>query len=112
MGEATLDLSGIEFVNETERDNFIRARLGIEVEDFLRSTVGKYLHQRAKIDFEEAKDELYQTSLSSEEGREKALALQAKARMAHAFMKYLGDAIQDGFAATKALETDEQAQGD
>jgi len=91
-------------------DYVIRARLGIEVEDFLRSTVGRYLHQRAKIDYEDAKEELLACDLTSREGRENATKAQHKANVANTFIRYCAEAIQDGFAAEKELNREEQGE--
>lgn len=104
MGETALDLTGIEFVNEGEEEYFIRARLGDEVRDFLLSPTGRYLHQRVKIDYEDAKEQLANQDLTTGEGVAAARQLQQKAQIAAAFMTYLAGAITDGDAAHKELE--------
>jgi hypothetical protein len=91
----------IEFVNERERLLFARSRLGSDVLDFLRSSTGKYLHGRAKADYESAKEELIGMSMIN---LVKYWRVKRRAVHAQTFMKYCVDAIQDGDIAYQELQ--------
>lgn len=96
---------GIEFINENERLTFARARLGSDVLDFLRSTTGRYLHGRAKEDWEQAKEELINASIFN---LVKYVRIRQRAKLAQMFMKYCVDAIQDGEVAYQELQNQEK----
>jgi hypothetical protein len=91
----------VEFVNDRERLLFARARLGSDVLDFLRSPTGKYLHGRAKADYETAKEELIGMSLVN---IVKYWRVKRRAIHAQTFMKYCVDVIQDGEVAYQELQ--------
>lgn len=112
MGETALDITGLTFVSSEERDYYLLARIGIEVEKFLRSDAGRYLHQRAKIDYEAAKDQLVTVSLDDPKGPGEIRQLQQKAQVAHAFMRYCSEAIQEGLVSEKQLAEIQETQGD
>jgi len=97
------DYSHLTFLDEKERLYFERARLGIEVHDFLRSDVGRYLHGRAKLELQEAQAEALECNPDSFFGRRKLRKIQRKADCALAFMRYCTDAISDGINAEQEL---------
>jgi hypothetical protein len=112
VGETTLDLSGIEYVSEADREHFVRMRVGDAVMDFLATPTGRYLTQRAKLDYEDAKEQLIQLDLETPAGIAAARKLQQQALTAHAVMRYVAEAIQDGNVARKQLEEAAEETGD
>ena len=52
-------LPNVEFVNEQERQYFAEAVLGEEVRQFLQSDVGRYLHGRAKGEYDRCRDKMF-----------------------------------------------------
>lgn len=98
------DYSHLTFLDERERLYFERARLGIEVHDFLRSDTGRYLHGRAKLEIEEAQAEALDCNPDSFFGRRKLKKIQRKADCARAFIRYCAEAINDGVMAEQELE--------
>ena len=97
-------LRGVEFVDLQEREYFARAKLGLDVYDFLRSPVGRYLHGCAKQEIETLRDELEKSNPDSIFGRRKVRRLQTEAKAARMFMRWLAEAIQDGDFASRQLE--------
>jgi hypothetical protein len=74
-----------------------------DVLEFLRSPVGRYLHGRAKLDLEAAKEDLLDCNPLSWWGRRKILKIQHRADIARSLMRYCVDAINDGNVAEKQL---------
>ena len=103
-------MENVEFVDEKERELFARARLSESVLDFLRSDVGRYLHGRAKLELEEAKDQLLDCNPFSFWGRRKMRKIQMRAEVARSFMRYVSDAITDGEIAYQELKEREDAR--
>ncbi len=97
----------VEFINDRERILFARARLGTDALDFLRSNVGRYLHGRAKADYEQAKEDLTKCNPDSFWGRRKIRRVQVRLEVAQKFMKYCIDAITDGDVAYNELKEQE-----
>lgn len=93
----------LEFLDEQERELYAAVALKEETLDFLRSPVGRYLHGRAKIDLEAAKEELLDCNPWTWWGRRKIARIQQRADTARCFLKYCTDAIEDGFVAEKTL---------
>lgn len=104
-----MTLSEIDHFDTKIEELLARARLGEQVRAFLTSPVGRYLHGRLKIDYEESKEQLLQCSLFTPWGRRKAQRLQRRGEMAQQTMSYLAEAILDGDAALTELE---QEQGE
>lgn len=94
---------GIEFVDEKERELFARARLGVEVEDFLMTNVGRYLHGRAKIEMQQAEKDALESDPDTFWGRRKLRKAREKARCARNFVVWCADAIVDGKHADQEL---------
>lgn len=105
MGQLTdYDYSGVEFINEQERQYFAEAHLGEQVREFLTSPVGRYLHGRAKADMENGKNKLADIDPRTSEGI--AAWKEVKQEMAHAemFIRYCAEAIANGDMAAQQLE--------
>jgi hypothetical protein len=94
----------IEFVDQREKEYFAKAQLGEQVRLFLASPAGRYLHGRARLDFEAAKSEAIDVSPDSYFGRRKLRRLQQKAALASQFMSYLADALVEGEHAARELD--------
>ena len=98
------NLSGIDFIDETERQYFAEAQVGQEVLDFLSSPTGRLLHGRAKQEVEQAKRDLLEIDPTTRRGFRKFKQIQAKAQNARRFSQWCADAIQTGNAAVTQLE--------
>lgn len=98
------DENKVEFVDDREREYFARARLGIDVETFLNSSTGRFLHGRARMEIEECKNDMLDCNPNSWLGRRKLTKLQQRAATARLFMAWCAEAIIDGRLAHKELE--------
>jgi hypothetical protein len=98
-----VDLTQVEFVDEKEREYFARAKLGSDVEAFLQSDVGRYLHGRAKQEVTECQEQALDCNPNSWFGRRKLSKLQTRAATAENFMRWCADAIVDGRSAESQL---------
>lgn len=95
----------IQFHSEDERALFTEARLGQEAIDFLSSPLGRLLQGRAETDIEEAKDVL----VDLDPGDTSTIQTwQTKAKVARQFIRWIGEAIQNGRNAEQQLEAIEQ----
>ena len=92
----------IDFHDEDERALFTEARLGQEALDFLSTPLGQLLQGRAQGDLEEAKDILIDLDPEDDSTIRK---WQMKAQMAQQFLRWIGEAIQNGYHAEQQLET-------
>lgn len=95
----------IDFIDEHERQYFEEARLGQDVRQFLNSRPGRYLHGRAKLVLQEAKESAIEVDLEEEGAKEKLRKLQQDARFAREFMRWCADAIENGEAAETQLDS-------
>ena len=98
------DLSGIEFIDEGERMHFAHAKLGHDVRMFLRSSVGRYLHGRAKLEVIEARDAILDCNPDSFFGRRKIKKIQRQAANGRSFIRWCTDAISEGDFSEQELE--------
>jgi len=100
--------AGIEFIDEKERELFGAAVLAEDVRAFLRShPVGRYLHHRAKLEIEQAKEDALKVDpdgWSWLRGRTKLRQIRQRADVAKAFINWLADALIDGDQAAAQLE--------
>ncbi len=103
MANPTLP-SDIEFVDEQERAYFAEAMVGEEVRQFLLSDTGRYLHGRAKQEYDRCRDEMFDTDPYTPEGKRKWLKLKADAQAAKWFMRWCVEAIQNGENAEVMLD--------
>jgi ABC-type tungstate transport system permease subunit len=97
-------LSEVQFVDDTEREYFAEAQLGLQVYDFLLSPAGRYLHGRAKLELQIVKDEMAELNPYSFFGKRKWRALKIRQETAESFMRWCAEAITTGSQAEKALE--------
>jgi len=103
MANTLQDYSNVEFINDAERRYFMEGNLGEQVRAFLCSEVGQYLHGRARMDFEAAKEELFDLDPYTNEGRAEYARLKIEGCAAQNFLKWCADAIINGDAATRQL---------
>lgn len=101
---AETEYSGVTFINDTERAYFEEARLGIEVQNFLQSETGRYLHGRAKLALEEVKVKMVELNSSLPTFAEEFNKLQQEASHAQHFMAWCAEAIVNGRNAEQQLE--------
>lgn len=94
----------IEFVDEKEQLLFATAQLGEQVRSFLKSPTGRYLHGRAKAEYEAALAEALDCNPDSFFGRRRLRKIQARAEFARHFMKWCVDAITEGDHAFQQVE--------
>jgi len=92
------------FETEQEHVFFAEAKLGIDVEKFLKSDVGRLLHGRARLELEEAKTALLECNPNTLFGRRKIKKLQNQAQLASWFMNWCAEAITDGRNAEIQLQ--------
>jgi len=99
----TVPYHNLEFVNDAEREFFEEARLGVEASNFLLSELGRYLHGRAKIELDEARDAILELNAYDFKDRMEIARHQKNAACGQAFMRWLVDLIQNGKAAEQQL---------
>ena len=102
--------SSIEFVNEQERAYFAEAVLGEEVRQFVASDVGRYLHGRAKGEYDRCRDLMFDLDPYTPEGKREFLKLKREAAAASHFMRWCVEAITLGDQAATMLETYREEQ--
>ena len=102
------DYSNVEFIDEAEQAFFHEARLGIEVTSFVNSEVGRFLHGRAKLDVDEARDAILELDPYDAEDRKEISKLRLKAASGHAFLRWCVEAINNGRAAEQQLTEEYQ----
>ena len=86
---------------------FAEAKLGIAVEEWLASDVGKYMKGRAEGELEEIKRKLIELP---EWQSSTAKQLQDRAKMLQTMMSWLAQAIDNGHASEMALQEAESGQ--
>lgn len=94
----------LDFVNEQEREFFAEAVLGEDVRQFLVSDVGRYLHGRAKQEYDRCRDEMFDLDPYTPKGKQEYMKLKADAQAAAHFMRWCADAITRGDQAATMLE--------
>ena len=95
--------ANIEFVNQSEREFFEEARLGVMAMDFLRGEIGRYLHGRAKAQVEEARNEIMTLNPFDPADQIQIALHQKNAATGDSFMRWLTDLIQNGQLAEQQL---------
>ena len=101
MSDNTNPEDFIEFHSDEERALFTEAKLGHEAITFLASDLGRLLQGRAEADIEAAKEELIRVSSHEVNTIER---LQFNAQVAEQFIRWIGEAIQNGHHAEQTLE--------
>ncbi len=95
----------IEFINEQEREYFAEAVLGEDIRAFLVSSVGQFLHGRAKSVYDKCVDEVFALDPYTAEGKRELAQLKANAWAAEHFMQWCSEAIYNGDVAATQLES-------
>ena len=103
MANPTLP-SSVEFIDEQEQEYFAEAVVGSQVREFLVSETGRYLHGRAKQEYDRCRDEMFDLDPYTPEGKREYLKLKADAQAAKWFMRWCAEAIQNGNNAEVMLE--------
>lgn len=80
------------------------ARIGIEAEQFLRTSVGQYLIGRAELEEREALESLGEVDPENAKAVREA---QFRLQVARAVPRWLSDAIQSGRIAQTVIEAEE-----
>lgn len=97
----------IEFIDEKERELFARFELGEQVREFLQSSVGRYVHGRAKQQLEQAREDALAVEVDGWRGwliaKRRLRRIRQQAEVARSFMKWMADAIVDGNQAATEL---------
>lgn len=78
-----------------------RIELGLDVEAFMASRVGRYVQKRANDEIEAARDELENLPPSAIEAIQTA---QNKAKVARAVLDWMGEAVTDGENAAEVAQ--------
>lgn len=94
----------LEIRNEREALAYAEAKLGIELEAFASSTVGRYVVGRAREEIEE----FLTWSLSEEATPAQFMERRAKALAARTLVGWLAEQVKDGLTATQQLNQNEQ----
>lgn len=103
--EVNPDLGDVVFRNDDERVLFEEARLGQEAIAFLHTPLGRWLRAVADQEKQEAMETLLDVDYTN--GMQIA-HYQMKAKIAECFVRWIGEAIQNGRVAEQQLETMEQ----
>ena len=98
------EYAGVEFVDDKERELFAEAALGEEARTFLSTSVGRYLHGRAKHARAQATAELLECNPDTFWGRRKIRRIQKDAYGALHFMIWVAEAINQGAQSSYQLE--------
>jgi len=104
MAADPTQLGHIDFINEQERQYFAEAMVGEEVNSFLNSTTGMYLHGRAKKVYNESVQKMFDNNPYTAEGKQEYERLKRDAWCALHFMEWCADAIIEGQQAAVQLE--------
>jgi hypothetical protein len=99
-----------EDMTERERILFAEAKLGLDIEHFLKSDVGRLLRGRAAQEIEEAKEGLLECNPNTFFGRRRIRKLQNRAELANMFTTWCAEAIMGGRNAEIQLQDDEGDQ--
>lgn len=91
----------IDFRSEEDRALFAEAKLGHEAQMFLCSDLGRLLQGRAEAEIEAAKNELIRVPVHEVATIE---LLQFQAQVAEQFIRWIGEAIQNGHHAEQQLD--------
>lgn len=79
-----------------------RIELGLDVEAFMASRVGRYVQKRANDEIEAARDELENLPPAATEAIQ---AAQNKAKVARAVLDWMGEAVTDGEGAAEIAKS-------
>lgn len=96
--------SDLEFVNDQEREFFAEAVIGEEIRQFLTSDIGRYLHGRAKQEYDRCRDAMFDCDPYTPEGKREWTKLKREAGSASHFMRWCVEAMTRGDQAEVMLE--------
>lgn len=94
-------MNDIVFKNDEERVLFEEARLGQDALTFLRTPLGKWLQAVAKQEKQQSMEELLDIECTN---RLEIMKAQMTAKIADNFIRWIGEAIQNGRIAEQQLE--------
>jgi|GEM_PF-2307367 len=86
----------LQFTSMSQRTYFAEARLGLEVEEFLRSNTGKLLQHRAVQQCEEAKQAMCYLDIDKNIGQSEYKQHQFNMKVAEQFLYWCVEAIRNG----------------
>ena len=99
------DPTQLQFINEAERQYFAEAVIGEDIQQFLMSTTGQFLHGCAKSEYDRCRDQMFDTDPYTMEGKKEYLRLKAEAWAASHFMQWCVDAVLRGREAEGMLKS-------
>jgi hypothetical protein len=97
-------LENIDFVSDQEQEWFLEAILGEEIQNFLNSSTGRFLHGRAKGVYNECVRKMFEIDPYTPEGKKEHGRLKEQATQAENFMKWCAEAILGGRSAETMIE--------
>lgn len=100
-----LGVGRVEFINDQEKQYFAEAMVGEDVQSFLNSTAGIYLHGRAKQVYERCREEIFEIDPYTPEGKKEHERIRREAWCAQQFLRWCAEAIMDGRNAATQLES-------
>ena len=101
------EYGNIHFINERQRELFAEARFGQQVEDFLRTDIGRYLHGCASQDVNIAMQNMADIRPGDPKFRSKFSKEKFDYEVALKFIVWLGQAIERGSKAEYMLNEGE-----
>lgn len=90
------DPTQLEFVNDTEQQYFAQAVVGLEIREFLNTSVGRYLHGCAKAEYDKNRDKMFDLDPYTPKGKREWEKLKADAWAASHFMQWCVEAMHRG----------------
>lgn len=100
-----LKIGRVEFINDQEKQYFAEAMVGEDVQSFLNSTAGIFLHGRAKQVFNKCQKEMFENDPYTPEGKKAYERIKRDAWCAEHFLKWCAEAIMDGRNAATQIES-------
>jgi len=100
----------LQFTSDAQRLYFTEARLGIEVEDFLRSNTGKLLQHRAVQQYETAKEAMCHLDMDRQEDLATYKRHKFQLELANQFLRWCAEAIQNGHTSEQLVNDLEERQ--
>ena len=100
----------LQFTSDAQRLYFAEARLGIEVEDFLRSDIGKLLQHRAVQQYEDAKEIMCHLNIDSTADQSTYKHQKFQLELANQFLQWCAEAIQNGHTSEQLVNDLEERQ--
>ena len=86
-------INKLAFVDDRERWLFAKVQLGEQIREFLNTPVGKYLHERARMERDECMEKAIMCDADWLFGRKKLKKLQRRSDAVQNFMAWLADGL-------------------